>query len=51
MTGYHVVKTFKFDRPVGGALTLPAGWKPFAVVSGPYYDIVYARKWCRTEGS
>lgn len=45
MTGYHEVKTFLLKA---GALTLPEGWKPFAVYLARDGLVIVARKWHRS---
>lgn len=45
-----MVRTFELS-PHGTELTLPEGWKPFAVTSDRYGSpLLVARKWERVEG-
>lgn len=48
MTGHHEVRLFELQSMTEG-VTLPSGWKPFAVIKDPTRAFIVARKWVRDE--
>jgi hypothetical protein len=51
MTGHHEVRRWELPYWEGQIMTLPPGWKPFAVIKSPKgegYEVV-CRKWVRDE--